>query len=159
MSFFSNNNIVADPSKAAKTYTPLPEGDYDLLIEKAEEKNSKNGDPMLSLKFEVEGGEYAGRFLFETVMLDHSNPVVVEMGQRKLHGIMLLTGVTAPKDASDFVGKTLTAKVKVGKDKGTGEMRNEIVFSVKPGEAAAPATTTTKSESKPTRKGTAGGDW
>ena len=158
MSFFRNNNVIADPSKAAKTYTPLPEGDYDLLIEKAEEKNSKNNDPMLSLKFKVDSGEYAGRFLFETVMLDHSNPVVVEMGQRKLHGIMLLTGVTAPKDASDFVGKTLTAKVKVAKDKGTGEMRNEIVFSVKSGDATAPAAPK-KDEKKPERKGSTGGDW
>ncbi len=157
MSFFSNNKIIADPSKAAKTYTPLPEGDYDLLIEKAEEKNSKNNDPMLSLKFKVDSGEYAGRFLFETVMLDHSNPVVVEMGQRKLHGIMLLTGVTAPKDASDFVGKTLTAKVKVVKDKGTSEMQNEIVFSVKAGVETASASK--KDEKKPERKGSAGGDW
>jgi len=157
MSFFSNNKIIADPSKAAKTYTPLPEGDYDLLIEKAEEKNSKNNDPMLSLKFKVDSGEYAGRFLFETVMLDHSNPVVVEMGQRKLHGIMLLTGVTAPKDASDFVGKTLTAKVKVVKDKGTGEMRNEVSFGLKAGTETAPAPK--KDEKKPERKGSAGGDW
>lgn len=157
MSFFRNNNVIADPSKAAKTYTPLPEGDYDLLIEKAEEKNSKNNDPMLSLKFKVDSGEYAGRFLFETVMLDHSNPVVVEMGQRKLHGIMLLTGVTAPKDASDFVGKTLTAKVKVVKDKGTSEMQNEIVFSVKAGVETASASK--KDEKKPERKGSAGGDW
>lgn len=156
MSFFSTSNITADPSKAAKSYTPIPEGEYELLVEKAEEKSSKNGDPMLSLKFKVESGEHAGRFLFETVMLNHSNPVVIEMGQRKLHGLMLLTGVTAPKDASDFMGKTLTTKVKVGKDKGTGEMRNEIVFSVK-ADAAAPSAP--KQDKKPERKGSAGGDW
>ena len=157
MSFFSNNNIIADATKAAKTYTPIEEGVYDLVIDKAEEKNSKNGDPMLSLKFQVADGPAAGRFLFETVMLGHSNPVVVEMGQRKLHGIMLLTGVTAPKDASDFVGRALTTKVKVIRDKTTGEMKNEIVFSVSPDKTQAPAPK--KDEKKPERKAAAGGDW
>lgn len=157
MSFFSQNSITADPSKAAKTYTPLPEGEYNLVIEKAEEKDSKNGDPMLSLKFKVDGGQYDGRFLFETVMLSHSNPKVVEMGQRKLHSIMLLTGVTAPKDASDFVGRTLTTKVKTIKDKGTGEAKNEIVFSVKPNTEAPATKDATAPEVE--AKGKKGGSW
>jgi hypothetical protein len=156
MSFFSNNNVTADPSKVAKTYTPIPEGVYSLLVEKCEEKQSKNGDPMLSVKFKVEGGEYAGRFLFETIMLAHEKPGVVEMGQRKLHGLMLLTGIKAPKDASDFVGQVATTRVKVGIDKGTGEPRNEVTFSIP---AEAKVETAPVAPPKPEAKGKKGGDW
>jgi hypothetical protein len=158
MSFFDTANITADPSKAAKSYDPIPEGDYDLLVEKIEEKNSKNGDPMLSIKLKVENGEHTGRLLFETIMLNHANAAVVEMGQRKLHGLMLLTGVTAPKKADDFLGLSFNSKVTQVRDKGTGGNRNEVAFNVKAsGQAAPPKSEADKS--KPKGTAAAGGDW
>ncbi len=159
MSFFSTNNITADPTKAAKTYTPIPEGDYDIFVERCEEKTSSKGNQMLALRFKIDGGEYDGRLLFENILLDHEKPVVVEMGQRKLHGLMLLTGVTAPKAADDFVGKAFKAKVKVFKDKSTGELKNEISFALPAAPAAATAATDTKGKTKVEGKGAKGGDW
>lgn len=155
MSFF-NNDTAYDPCKVAKTYAPIPEGEYDLIIEKCEGKTSKAGNRMLSLKFRIDGGEYDGRFLFENILMDHEKPSVVEMNTAKLHGMMGLTGVHVPKEPSDFEGKTMRTKVVVKQDKGSGQMKNEVSFRVKAGESK-------QVESKPTpkveRKASAGGEW
>lgn len=156
MSYFSSNNVTADPSKAAKTYSVLPEGDYELTIESCEEKKSSKGDPMLSVKFKVEAGDHTGRFLYETIMLSHANPVVVEMGQAKLHSLMLLTGVTAPKSADEFAGRSVHTKVKVVKDKGTGEAKNEVVFRIRSDVVTKPSE---PQAARPEPKGKKGGDW
>lgn len=169
MSFFAENNLVADPSKAAKTYTPVPDGTYALTIEKCEEKLSRKEDKMLSIRFTIDEGEDAGRILFENIMLSHPNQVVVEMGMRKIHALMLMTNVTAPKSADDFVGRSVTARVKVTRDKGTGELRNEVVLAcetIARAATKAPAKDESKNAEAPAKsagkaagKVKTGGDW
>lgn len=48
---FDYNATGVKPSDGE--YTPLPDGVYDLKIIKAEEKTTKNGDPMVVVDFEV----------------------------------------------------------------------------------------------------------
>jgi hypothetical protein len=150
--------MTFDPSKVAKTYSTLPEGEYNLVIEKSEGKVSKAGNKMFSLKFRVEDGEYSGRFLFENILTEHDKLGVVEMNVAKMHGLMAMTGVLKPREPEDFTGRTLRAMVKVVKDKGTGEMKNEVSFRVNVSKVAE-VQSSKNDEKKPERKGSAGGDW
>lgn len=45
-------------------YREVPKGNYEVKIEKMELKESKKGDPMLSVWFKILSGEYEGSMLF-----------------------------------------------------------------------------------------------
>lgn len=45
-------------------YVEVPCGTYDVRVEKMELKESKNGNPMLSVWFKVLAGDYKGSFIF-----------------------------------------------------------------------------------------------
>lgn len=130
-SFFDEGPINVQPEAAAQEFKPIPEGQYVLTCTKCEEKQSKNGDPMLSMTWEVDEStpEYGKRKVFSIIMLNHAKAEVAASGKRQLHAAMLMCGMTVISDASDFIGRTCTAKVKVTIRKDTGEARNEMVFA------------------------------
>jgi len=135
-SYFDEGPINVQPEAAAQEFKPIPEGTYLLTCTKCEEKQSKNGDPMLSMTWEVDEStpDYGKRKVFAIIMLNHPKAEVAASGKRQLHAAMMMAGMTSIADASDFVGRTITAKVKVSIRKDTGEASNEIVFA-KPKEA------------------------
>ena len=45
-------------------FPEIPDGDYEVSIAKMELKKSKKGDPMLSIRFEIEAGEFKGNLIF-----------------------------------------------------------------------------------------------
>lgn len=138
MSLF-DKPFVADPDQAQPTFTPIADDNYKLLIESAEEKPSKGGNAMLAMQCLVEEGEktgkqYEGRKLFSNFNLEHPNPQVVEIAAKQLHALLILTGMKQLNDATELVGHTFKAHVKIKKRTDTGELQNEIVFAVKKGE-------------------------
>lgn len=82
-------------SEATKTFEkgkfePLPEGDYLMRLTELTEKKTKNGDDMLTGKFQVvkgpDGVEGAkNRIVFENFVLTHANAKVVEISLSKLN--------------------------------------------------------------------------
>ena len=51
-------------------FTPIPAADYLGRLDKFELAASKDGKPMIKAAWEVVDGEFAGRKLFDNVMLD-----------------------------------------------------------------------------------------
>ena len=155
MSYF-DKPITADASQAQQAFVPIPEGVYKLLIEKAEEGKSKAGNAMLKLAMKVEEGEHAERKLFANVNLEHPNPKVVEIGTRQLHALLLMSGLAQIKDATDLIGRSIKARVKVQKREDTGELQNEVVLALRkdsdttPQTPAAPTGTAPKAADKST---------
>lgn len=47
-----------------QTYEDLPDGTYEVKVEKLELRESKKGDPMFTAQFKVLAGEYKGRFIW-----------------------------------------------------------------------------------------------
>lgn len=47
---------------------PVPEGEYNVLITRAEDKNSQAGNPMVSVTYTIEDGEFRGRKLFDNLV-------------------------------------------------------------------------------------------
>ena len=131
MGFF-DKPIVADETQANSggDYTPLPEGVYNLLIEKAELAKSKANNDMIKLTFVVEDGEYEKRKLFTNLNVEHANPTVVEIAKKQLHALLILCGLKQIDDATDLMGQSLKTKVKLKKRTDTGELQNEVLLAL-----------------------------
>lgn len=128
-SFF--DDFTPDDTKARSAFTPIPTGEYKLLIEKAVEGKSAAGNAMLKIQFKVEEGEYENRKLFSNINLEHDSKQVVEIGMQQLQTLRLQLGLKTIKDASDLVGHSFVTTVKVNKRKDTGELTNEVTFRIK----------------------------
>ena len=146
MSYF--DSFQADDTKARSSYTPVPAGEYRLTVEKSVEGKSAAGNALLKIQFKIEDGEYADRKLFSNINLEHENPQVVSIGQQQLQTLRLQLGLKTIKDASDLIGHSFVTGVKVNKRKDTGELVNEVIFSIKKEDGATRETASTPSMDK-----------
>ena len=63
----------------------LPAGDYPVIITDSELKQTKNGaGQYLSLTLEIQGGEFAGRKLFDRLNLRNPSKTTQEIAERQL---------------------------------------------------------------------------
>ena len=137
MGFF-DKPIIADANEASSAFVPVPEGVYNLVIEKSEIKKSKANNDLLSLSFRIDDGEYEKRKLFTNLNLEHANATVVEIAKKQLHALLILCGLKQLEHPDDLIGQTLSVKVVVKKRTDTGELTNEVVLAIKKGEAVMP---------------------
>jgi hypothetical protein len=49
-------------------YEPVPEGTYTCRVAKVEEKQTRHGHDMWTLRLEIEDGEFAGRSIFDRMV-------------------------------------------------------------------------------------------
>ncbi|MGH0588878.1 DUF669 domain-containing protein [Bacillus mycoides] len=54
-------------------FEPLPDGQYEVEVEKLELKESSKGDPMLSIWFKIVEGDYEGQRLFYNKVMQPQN--------------------------------------------------------------------------------------
>ncbi len=53
-------------------FSPIPPGDYLCEVDEVEEDTTQFGDPMWRLRLVVQGGEYAGRCIFDNLVLSEA---------------------------------------------------------------------------------------
>jgi Protein of unknown function (DUF669) len=70
----------------------LPEGDYLVRLTQVDEKKTKNGDAMLSARYQVVKGDFKDRLIFENYLIEHDNAKVVDISMRKLKELARATG-------------------------------------------------------------------
>lgn len=126
-------------------FEPLPEGKYQVEIEKIEEGETAAGDKTLEFQFSVIGPKFANRKLFNGLNLWHStSDQAREIAFRDLFDMSEAAGFKEiPEDALEMVGRNLTVKVVVNdhynKEKAAeGKKINDIVAYEK-SDGAAPA--------------------
>ena len=54
-------------------FEEIPEGEYEVAVEKMELKESKKGDPLLSIWFKIVDGDYEGQFIFYNGVMQPQN--------------------------------------------------------------------------------------
>jgi hypothetical protein len=109
------------------TFEALPRGMYPVVISDCEFTYSQNsGNPMWSMRLEVEEGDYAGRVLFNHLVFAGDG---LAMTKRRLSRIApeLLERPFNPQDPeiiNSIVGRRLRAKVTIRKYE--GQNRNNV---------------------------------
>ena len=101
----------------------IPEGTYEVVVNEATQKDSRDGNPMITFEFEVTEGAHKGAKLYENCSLQ-------PQALFKLKSVLLALGMDIPNKAfdlnlRDLVG--LTCEVEVGHEVYEGKKRARIL--------------------------------
>ena len=127
----SSSSVNVDLSGVEASRKAIPEGTYEVVVNEATQKNSRDGNPMIAFEFEVAEGAHKGAKLYENCSLQ-------PQALFKLKSVLLALGMNIPNKAfdlnlRDLVG--LTCEVEVGHEVYEGKKRARILQYNDPGEA------------------------
>ena len=111
------------------TFDLIPAGKIlDVMITKAEEKDTKSGGTRLSLAVTVDGEEYTGRKLFNNFnLVCPTSEKAQEIGRHELASLCRSVGLPEGYETpEDLVGRSLTVKVTVTPANGAYEEKNSF---------------------------------
>jgi len=119
-------NFNAQTVSPESQFTPVPNGDYPVVITESEMKPTRNGDGQyLQLVLEIIDGPYKGRKVWDRLNLVNSNTTAVEIAQRALSQICHAVGHLNLQDTVELHNKPLTAKLVVRQQAGYDDT-NEV---------------------------------
>lgn len=130
-------------------FDPIPEGDYEAMIVKSQNKPTKAGTgTYLELQVQIISGEHAKRVVWARLNMKNPNPTAVEMAKRELSSICHAIGKLRLTRQEDLHNVPMIIHV-VKRDDGRGGETNEIkAWKPKPSApAAAPVSTPAPSAS------------
>jgi len=108
---------------------PLPDGDYELKVIEAEHRRSQSGKNMYKVTTEVQGGPYAGRRIWDNLVIDPGNETGINMFFMKM-GILGLNKQFFESNPTDAqVEQALTGRpfrATVGQRTYNGQIYNDI---------------------------------
>jgi hypothetical protein len=110
-------------------FEPLPNGDYDVEVEKATPTTASTGKKMFKITFRVTDGPYAGKRAFDNLVLvtDNANALswfFQKMGTMGLDQAYFAGNPTDDLIASALVGRKL--RVKLSQRTWQGKVSNEV---------------------------------
>ena len=120
----------AEAIEPQSDFSPLPVGNYTVVITQSEMKPTKTGSGQyLQLTLQVVEGEYKNRLIFENINLINSNEVAVQIAQKTLSSICHAVGVLHPKDSNELHDKPLM--IKVGIRPASGEYGEQNIIKAR----------------------------
>lgn len=119
----SSSSVNVDLSGVETSRKAIPEGTYEVVVNEATQKDSRDGNPMIAFEFEVAEGAHKGAKLYENCSLQ-------PQALFKLKSVLLALGMNIPNKAfdlnlRDLVG--LTCEVEVGHEVYEGKKRARIL--------------------------------
>ena len=137
------NQAASGPKKFSKKREPIPPGTYRLFVFDIEPRTPKTGGAdYLSVTFEVEAGQYAGRKLWDLFFLDHTNEKARDVSRWRLEELAQSCDVPTLTDTDELVGGVCTAKVDIEEQEGfdpRNKVRRYLVLKAKSAAPTAPA--------------------
>lgn len=101
---------------------PLPPGNYNVVIEKAEVKPTKAGNgEMIKVQLKVLDGACAGRSIFEQFNIRNPNPEATQIGLGQLKGMLKSFGFPNPNQlgsCTDMIGLKGSVSTKIEESPG-----------------------------------------
>lgn len=139
----TNVNFGQILSEVADTpdYSPLPEGDYDLMVTSCDVATTQTGKYMLKLKTQVTSGSHQRRLVWDNLVFSTDNPKAMGIIQGKLNALGFTPEYLKQSNpdletiASALVNRTFRAKV--GQSEYQGKVRNELKAYYPAGTTAA----------------------
>lgn len=134
-----NFNAASVEPLAPRSYDPLPEGDYEMMIVKSDVKATKAGNGhYIELEMHVISGEHSGRRQWERLNVDNPNKDAENIAKAALGALCLAVGVPDMTDTEQLHDIPFLARIEIDRKDPT---RNRIVGyeSVVGGSAPAPA--------------------
>ena len=124
MANFNFNASSVEPMEA-RTYEPLPNGDYDMIITKSDVKPTKAGTGhYLELEMQVLAGEHSGRRHWERLNVDNPNKTAETIAKEALAALCFAVGVPDVEDTAQLHDIPFVANVEIDRKEPD---RNRIV--------------------------------
>ena len=124
---FQDGGFNAHDYKPLDDFTPLPAGQYKVIIIADELKTTKAGNgSYLQLTMQVVEGEHEGRRLFDRLNLDNPNQETVDIANRTLASIGRAVGRMVIRNSQELHDIPMMVKVVVKPAKGDFGASNEI---------------------------------
>ena len=144
MSSLNWGDLVKDAGDVG-SFEPLPDGDYDLVVQEAVAKVSQSGKTMFSLKAQVQGGAHNKRLVWDNLVVTPESPAALGMFFRKMAALGLGREffATSPSNAAiEQAVKGRAFRAQVGSRTWQGQKKNEIkMYYVATAPAGSPAAT------------------
>lgn len=149
--FNFNANAVAP--MAPRSYDPLPNGEYEMIVTKSDIKPTKAGTGhYLELELQVVSGEHSGRRHWERLNIDNPNKQAEDIAKAALAALCFAVGVEDMTDTEQVHDIPFIAKVEIDRKEPD---RNRITGYINAGgaaPAAAPAPAAKPAAAAPARK-------
>lgn len=108
-------------------FSPLPQGDYPVIVEDSEFRETKAGDGnYLFLQLSVIDGHGKNRKLFDRLNLDNPNPQAVEISKKQLASLCRAVGKQKISDSGELHDIPVVATVSIRKGSNGYEDSNDI---------------------------------
>lgn len=158
MATFNFNASSVEPM-APRSYAPLPNGEYEMMVTKSDVKPTKAGTGhYLELELQVISGEHSGRRHWERLNVDNPNKQAEDIAKAALASLCFAVGVEDMTDTAQLHDIPFVAKIEIDRKEPD---RNRVVGYVnvggaapaaKPAPAAAPAPAAKPAGKKPWEK-------
>lgn len=144
MATFSFNAASVEPMQP-RSYAPLPDGEYEMIITKSDVKPTKAGNGhYLELEMQVIGGEHSGRRHWERLNVDNPNKQAEDIATAALAALCIAVDVPDMTDTVQLHDIPFIATLEIDRkdptrNKITGYANSAATTSAAPVKAAAPA--------------------
>lgn len=136
MATFNFNAAGVEPM-APRSYEPLPNGEYEMIITKSDVKSTKAGTGQyLELEMQVVSGEHSGRRHWERLNVSNPNKQAEDIAKAALAALCMAVGVTDIADTADLHDIPFIAALEIDRKEPD---RNRIVGYSSAEAAPAPA--------------------
>lgn len=109
-----NFNAKSVQPMAPRSYDPLPNGQYEMIITKSDVKPTKAGTGhYLELEMQVISGEHSGRRHWERLNIDNPNKQAEDIAKAALAGLCLAVGVEDMEDTNELHDMPFVASIEI----------------------------------------------
>lgn len=131
-------------NEEVKDFSILPEGTYDITINKIELKKTASGGEMLSVTLKVTSEKGRGRMIFDNINIVNQNPTAQEIGRRTLTMLRILAGIGEREltNTDQLIGAKGIAMVGIEKQEGRAP-KNKVMWYRPANDAVMGAKSTT----------------
>lgn len=144
MATFNFNAASVEPMQP-RSYAPLPNGEYEMIITKSDVKPTKAGNGhYLELEMQVIGGEHSGRRHWERLNVDNPNKQAQEIANAALAALCIAVDVPDMTDTVQLHDIPFIASIEIDRkepdrNRIVGYANSAATTSAAPVKAAAPA--------------------
>lgn len=155
MARFDFNTAEYDDFEGGGSFEPVPEGEYEMMCEEAEDKETKSGGTMIKAKFRILGPTHANRVIFTNFNIVNKSEKAQEIGRRQISTWARAVGLPNASDTDQLLNRPFIGVVDIEPgDEKYGPQNRIQGFKPKGGGAAPtpkptpakPASTQTASE-------------
>lgn len=112
MASFGQSFVAEDLPQSTGDFAPLPDGWYNVIINKADIKDTKDGTGQyIAIRYDVTGPTHQGRVVFGNLNIKNKSSAAEDIGRQQLGSLMRAIGLARVDDTDQLIGGNLSIKL------------------------------------------------